>query len=101
MALVIAHPGLPLDHLGHPLQGPEFGGVAALQRALQEPSLHRRQLFWAEPGQAAGPLGSPHRLRRAPSLQPLVSPVARRLTSHPQDLKGLATVTMIPTAPTM
>jgi hypothetical protein len=34
-------------------------------------------------------------------LQPLVSPVARRLTSHPQDLKGLATVTMIPTAPTM
>lgn len=82
---VVAHPRLALDDLGHPLKSPEVGGVAVGTSSLQQHLLNGLHLrdgqTWQPPGSARAFQG------RRPAGQPLLHPVAGRLTGDVQGLR--------------
>lgn len=54
VAGVVGHPEVALDHGGHPLEGPEVGGVACSQGTLQEQFHQLLFLPRGEPGRPPG-----------------------------------------------
>lgn len=85
MARVIVDARDPLDHLGHPAQRPELGGVAVGAGALQQRLLHPSQL---SPGQLRRSAGARRLFQRLqPAPPPAFVPATGALPADLQDAR--------------
>jgi hypothetical protein len=79
---VVLHPGGPLDHLGHPGQGPQIGRIAIGLRPLLQGPFHLGQVAVGHQARPAGRSGAFQGL--LPSDLPELVPVRDRLVGNPE-----------------
>lgn len=79
---MVPHAGQPLDHGGHPRQGPQVGPKAVGPRSLAQRPVDLGQLSAVQLRLAARPAGGPQGPNAAPL--PLAVPAADALAAHPE-----------------
>lgn len=82
MALVVGHPGLSFDDLGHSTKRPQLSRVALRPRSLEQGALDVTHLRRAQACRPTG-AGTPLKRPRA-TLPPLLEPTADALARDPK-----------------